>query len=212
MSAALRRRVSQRRGFAPGLSSLVLAILALLAPPPECSADAPAPWQPEEGRELIGTPAPEWRDLEWLQGGPLTLEDLRGRTVLLRFWLVGCPYCRASAPALVGLEQEYRDRGLVVVGIHHPKSEAAKDPETVRRAAESYGFEFPIALDDDWSTIRAYGVGSVFTRFTSVSFLIGPDGVIRWVHDGGAYVPGPGDEGRAYDALVEAIERWLPAE
>ena len=180
-----------------------------------CSAEesaASSSWRPEEGRELIGTPAPAWRDLEWLQGGPLALEDLRGRTVLLRFWLVGCPYCRTSAPALVGLQEEYGDRGLVVVGIHHPKSEAAKDPEVVRRAAEGYGFEFPIALDDEWSTIRAYGVGAVFTRFTSVSFLIGPDGVIRWVHDGGAYAPGAGEDGRAYDSLVEAIERWLPEE
>lgn len=82
-------------------------------------------WRPEEGRELIGTPAPEWRNLDWLQGGPLTLEDLRGRVVLVRFWLVGCPYCRTSAPALVGLHEKYGDRGLTVVGIHHPKSEAA---------------------------------------------------------------------------------------
>jgi peroxiredoxin len=206
------RFASTCRSALSGWASTLLAalLLAIGAAAPACSADDSAPWRPREGRELIGTPAPEWRDLEWLQGGPLTLEDLRGRVVLVRFWLVGCPYCRRSAPALVHLQEEYGERGLVVVGIHHPKSEAAKDPDVVRRAAEGYGFDFPLALDDEWSTIRAYGVGSVFERFTSVSFLIGPDGVIRWVHDGGAYAPGEGEEGRAYESLVEAIERWLP--
>lgn len=195
---------------------LVCAFLALVGASSAVSAQAPArspaPWQPEEGRELLGTPAPEWRDLEWLQGGPLSVADLRGRAVLVRFWLIDCPYCRASAPALVRLHEEYGDRGLVVVGIHHPKSEAAKDPDVVREVADDYGFDFPLALDDRWSTLRAYGVGTTFTRFTSVSFLIGPDGVIRWVHDGGAYAPGGGEEGRAYEALVAAIERWLPRE
>lgn len=208
----MNRTASHRR--LPTLLASFVLVLALGATAPACSAQDSAydlaPWRPEEGRGLVGTAAPEWRDLEWIEGGPLTLEELRGRAVLVRFWLVGCPYCRTSAPALVRLQEEYGDRGLVVVGIHHPKSEAAKDPETVRRVAERYGFDFPVALDNRWSTIRAYGVGSVFTRFTSVSFLVGPDGVIRWVHDGGAYAPGDGEEGRAYEALVEAIERWLP--
>lgn len=197
-----------RRSIRRLIPALVAAVA--LAGPASAAAEDAARWRPEEGRELIGTPAPEWRDLDWIQGGPLTLEDLRGRAVLLRFWLVGCPYCRTSAPALVRLHEEFGDRGLTVVGLHHPKSEAAKDPDLVRRAAQHYGFDFPVALDNRWSTIRAYGVGSVFTRYTSVSFLIGPDGVIRWVHDGGAYAPGDGEEGRAYEALVAAIERWLP--
>lgn len=196
-----------RRSIRRLIPALVAAV-ALIGPANAAAEDAR--WRPEEGRELIGTPAPEWRDLDWIQGGPLTLEDLRGRAVLVRFWLVGCPYCRTSAPALVRLHEEYGDRGLTVVGLHHPKSEAAKDPDLVRRAAQHYGFDFPVALDNRWSTIHAYGVGSAFTRFTSVSFLIGPDGVIRWVHDGGAYAPGDGEEGRAYEALVAAIERWLP--
>lgn len=189
---------------------LLIAGAVTAAAGADAAAEDSAVWRPEEGRELIGKSAPEWRDLEWLQGGPLALEDLRGRVVLVRFWLVGCSYCRTTAPALVGLHEEYGDRGLTVVGIHHPKSEAARDPALVRRAAEHYGFDFPVALDNRWSTIRAYGVGSALTRFTSVSFLIGPDGTIRWVHDGGAYAPGQGEEGRAYEALVAAIERWLP--
>lgn len=209
MRSATVRRVGARNAIVATL----LTLSTLLAPLP-AAASAAEPegsvWRPEEGRELLGEPAPEWRNLRWLQGGPLTLEDLRGRAVLLRFWLVDCPWCRRTAPALVDLHERYRDRGLVVVGIHHPKSEAARDPDVVRRAAERYGFDFPVALDNAWTTIRAYGVGTHFRRFTSISFLVGPDGTIRWIHDGGAYRPGEDEEGRAYDSLVAAIEEWLP--
>lgn len=203
------RTTTARRASAT--TAALVTLLAIFGPlPSPAAADEPATWQPEEGRALIGEPAPAWRGLRWLQGGPLTVEELRGKAVLLRFWLVGCPYCRRSAPALVGLHERYRDRGLVVVGIHHPKSEAARDPEVVRRAAERYSFDFPVAMDDDWATIRGYGVGTHFQRFTSVSFLIDPEGTIRWVHDGGAYHPGDGEEGRAYESLVAAVEEWLP--
>ncbi len=174
----------------------------------------PAPgWEPEEGADLIGTQAPEWQGIEWLQGGPLTLSGLRGKAVLLRFWLVDCPYCAASAPALRELWDRYRERGLVVVGLHHPKSEAARDPAVVARGARSLGFDFPIGTDDEWATIRAYGVGTKLRRFTSVSFLIDRKGTVRFVHDGGEFHAGGGEDhercNAAYAALIEKIEEAL---
>jgi peroxiredoxin len=133
--------------------------------------------------------------------------------VLIRFWLVGCPYCRATAPALNELDRRFGSRGLVVIGIHHPKSDAARDPELVKRTANEYGFHFPIATDLDWKTVHAYGVGTTFKRFTSVSFLIDRTGKIAFVHDGGEFHQGGDAEhvdcNRAYDALVQRIEQVL---
>jgi peroxiredoxin len=165
-----------------------------------------AGWAPDEGGALVGTRAPEWRGLTWLSGGPLSLAALRGRPVLLRFWTDGCPFCRHTAPALNELWKKYGKRGLVVVGVHHPKSEAARDPKVIREAARGLGFEFPIATDPSWATVQAYGVGTTFQRFTSVSFLIDGDGVIRWVHDGGEYQLGD-PAGRA---LTDTLDRLLP--
>jgi peroxiredoxin len=183
------------------IAAMLLALLTLAA------------WAPREGAGLVGTPAPEWRGIEWLEGGPLRLGDLRGRVVLLRFWLADCPYCRRSAAALRAWAAAYRDDGLVVVGIHHPKSQEARDPETVAAAARALGFDFPIGIDDGWETVRAYGVGGVFKRFTSVTFLIDRDGIIRFVHDGGEYHEdgGAGHEecAAAYRALHAAIRTAL---
>jgi peroxiredoxin len=143
-------------------------------------------WQPREGAELIGKAAPEFEGLQWLNSEPLRLKDLRGKVVLIRFWLMGCPYCANTAPALNDLYKSYRNEGLVVIGVHHPKSEFAQDATLVRRAARRLGFQFLIAHDNDWKTINAYWTG-VRRSFTSSSVLIDQNGTIRWVHHGGEY-------------------------
>ena len=197
------------RTFTPVVSGALLGLTILLSLP----AGEAAPWEPHEGRSLLGTRAPEWHDIAWIQGGPLSLDSLKGKVILLRFWMGDCPYCIRSAPALLSLERRFGNRGLVVVGLHHPKSEKARDLGWVADKAEELGFDFPVGQDDRWATIRAYGVGTLFRRFTSVSFLIDRKGIIRFVHDGGEFHSGggPGHEecNRAYEALQAAIETAL---
>lgn len=143
-------------------------------------------WRPREGAELIGKQAPEFEGLQWLNSEPLRLKDLRGKVVLIRFWLMGCSFCVNTAPALNELYEDYRNEGLVVIGVHHPKSEFARDAKPVRRAAHRLGFQFLIAQDNEWKTINAYWTG-VRRSFTSSTVLIDKSGVIRWVHHGGEY-------------------------
>ena len=194
------------------MSRVFLLLTILLALP----AGQAVPWEPHEGKSLLGTRAPEWHGITWVQGGPLTLESLKGKVVLLRFWMGDCPYCIRSAPALRSLQRQYGNRGLVVVGLHHPKSEKAHDLGWVARKAGELGLDFPVGHDDQWTTIRAYGVGTLFHRFTSVSFLIDRNGIIRFVHDGGEFHPGGGvgheECNHAYGALQAAIETALARE
>ena len=192
-----------------GVKTLALAALLIWT----AGGPGSTNWQPKEGRELIGTRAPEWRGLEWISGGPFTLADLRGKVVLVRFWAIGCSLCASTAPALEELHEKYRERGLVVIGIHHPKSADAHDRKKAAQVAREMGMKFPIAHDDDWKNVRAYGVGTHFQNFTSISILIDRDGVIRWVHDGGEFHRGGGADHRecnaVYDSAVAAIEKAL---
>ena len=55
-------------------------------------------YKPKDGVDIIGTKAPEFEGLIWLNTEPLTINDLEGKVVLVRFWLVGCPFCINSAP------------------------------------------------------------------------------------------------------------------
>lgn len=196
-----------------------LFLVAALAASPQVGLVRPLPIKTmsaepsEEGQRLLGRSAPEWTGIQWIQGGPLALRDLRGKVVLLRFWLMSCPFCRRTAPALAELWERYRARGLVVVGLHHPISEASSDPGDVAAAVAKFGWTFPIGIDSSWSTVRNYGYETEFSRFSSMSFLIDQQGVIRFVHEGGEFHPGGGSEhqrcNKVYESLIVAIENAL---
>src|SRR5689334_17941417 len=83
-----------------------------------------------EGGELLGRPAPPWQAGRWFNSPPLALADLRGKVVLVRWFMSPrCPLCSATAPALNQLWREYRDRGLVVIGMYHHKDPEPLDPD-----------------------------------------------------------------------------------
>ena len=167
-----------------------------------------------QGSSLIGTASPDWPARQWVQGGPLQLHGLRGKVVLLRFFMDSeCPLCRATAPALNALHEEFGPRGLVVIGMYTPKPRPrATSVDEVRRHVHAYGFRFPVAVDDDWAALRRLWLDRVpDADFTSSSLLIDGDGIVRHVHPGGAFAPDAADSQarRDYDALRAAIERAL---
>jgi len=156
------------------------------------------------GAELIGKPAPEWEASEWLNSPPLTLSALRGKVVLVRWFMsTACPYCSATAPALNQLDADFRARGLVVVGMYHHKEAAPLDLAKVRGWVSDFEFTFPVAVDRDWRTLRRWWLDGGKRDFTSVSFLVDKKGLVRRIHPGGAMALG----GQDYRDMRAAIER-----
>jgi thiol-disulfide isomerase/thioredoxin len=142
----------------------------------------------EEGQELIGKPANEWVVSHWLNSRSLSFQNLRGTVLLIRWWTgPECSYCKASAPVLNKLYEEYRAQGLEVIGFYHHKSTAPLNPNEVEKLAKEFGFHFPIAIDDDWETLQNWWLKGHDRTFTSVSFLIDKEGIIRYIHAGGEY-------------------------
>jgi peroxiredoxin len=142
------------------------------------------------GDQLIGTRAPEWNNRVWINSPALKLSQLKGKVVLVRFFMESsCPFCRASAPFLNQFFARYKDKGLVVIGMYTPKPTPRETPvETVRQYVTKYGFQFPVALDNDWATLNQFWLNRVSdAEYTSVSFLIDKKGIIRYIHPGGAY-------------------------
>jgi peroxiredoxin len=165
------------------------------------------------GGGIVGKPCPEWANDRWVQGGPLRLADLRGKVVLVRFFMdSGCPWCRATAPSLVELDAEFRGRGLAVVGMYTPKPRPRPTAvEEVRGYVKDYGFAFPVAVDDDWATLRRLWLDRApGADFTSASLLVDRRGVVRHVHPGGSYArDGDARSRRDFQALRAAIVRLL---
>lgn len=184
--------------------ALLVSALAVAAPHPELGSRYAAP--AEAGRELIGTRPPEWTFTDWQNSPPLTLAASRGKVFLVRWWTApGCPYCAASAEALSGFAEKYRDRGLVVIGAYHHKQSTPLSPAHVAAQAQRLGFHFPVAIDRDWQTLQRWWLSKEDRGWTSVTFLLGRDGTIRHVHGGGAFFEGePG-----FAALEKAIQTAL---
>jgi peroxiredoxin len=160
----------------------------------------------EGEKELIGTLASEWEVKDWFHTKPIRLQDLRGKVVLVRFWTApGCSFCAASAPTLKEFYEKYHNQGLEVIGFYHHKSTSPLHPEEVQKYAQNFGFEFPVAIDYDWKTLRRWWFEKTEGAWTSVSFLIDKKGKIRHIHPGGQYVKGDPD----YVALRAKVEELL---
>ncbi|MCI0682265.1 MAG: redoxin domain-containing protein [Gemmataceae bacterium] len=155
-----------------GSTLLVLLLVGMLL---GCGAEAPplqevavAGEQPAKKK----VPAPGLQGAtDWLNvAGPLTLEDLRGRVVLLDFWTLCCINCIHTLPDLAKLEAKYPGI-LVVLGIHTPKFENEKLTSSIRKAILRYEIKHPVVNDADMRIWRRYGVRSWPTLV-----LIDPDG------------------------------------
>lgn len=167
---------------------------------------AVAPADPRLAHELVGQTMPAWTTEEWTNSPPLTLEGLRGRVVLVR-WFAGtsCPMCSATAPSLRELHHAYGAQGLTVVGMYHHKEDAPLKPGEYASYIASYGFDFPVARDPDWTTLKAWWLQGHERDFTSVSFLIDRAGRVRGIHKGGRFAPGDDD----YAAVKHGVEVLL---
>jgi peroxiredoxin len=188
-------------------AALVAFLLACTRATP--NASAPSKLEPADAaldHELVGTTPPEWAAVDWRNSKPLALADLRGRVVLVR-WFMGtsCPFCSATAPSLKALHREYASRGLTIVGLYHHK-----EPQPLQRGefdgyVRDYGFEFPVARDPEWATLKAWWLDGHEREWTSVSFLLDKAGRVRGIHPGGRYAPGDS----SFAAMKRAIERLL---
>lgn len=158
--------------------------------------------------EIGGTP-PEWELSSWLGGKPVTLKELRGKVVLIRFWTApGCPYCRATAPALNAFYEQYHNAGLEVFGIYHHKSPQPLTEDNVKLHASQFGFKFPVAIDADWRTLKRWWLaGDAKDKWTSVSFLLDRKGAVRYIHPGGQYVKGDGKYEELEQKVVELLKQ-----
>jgi len=124
--------------------------------------------------------APDLRDIEaWINSQPLSLADLRGKVVLIDFWTYSCINCVRTLPYLKDWHAKYQDDGLVIIGVHAPEFAFERDPDNVKQAVLDHGLEYPIALDNEFSTWRAYN-----NRYWPAKYFIDRNGYLRHYHFG----------------------------
>lgn len=141
-------------------------------------------------------PAPELVGIQgWLNSPPQSIEMLRGQVILVEFWTRDCTNCRHALEQTVRWHRRYKDRGLVVIGIHTPETETESDVQGVQDAMREQGITFPVALDNRYDTWDAYG-----NQYWPAYYLINRDGeVVR-------KQVGEGDYAASEAAIVELLD------
>ena len=125
-------------------------------------------------------PAPNFAGInEWLNSKPLTMQELRGKVVLIDFWTYSCINCLRTLPHVEAWYRMYRKDGLVVVGVHTPEFAFEHVPSNVRAANKRLGVRYPVALDNRYGTWNAYG-----NQYWPAEYLIDRDGHVRSAHFG----------------------------
>lgn len=124
----------------------------------------------------------------------LTLSELKGKVVLIDFWTYSCINCIRTLPYVTKLYDTYKDKGLVVVGVHTPEFAFEKDTGNVQNAIKRHKINYPVAQDNNYKTWEAYE-----NRYWPAHYLINQEGQIVYMHFG---------EGN-YDITEKAVQQLL---
>ncbi len=148
----------------------VLALISALPPNPVRAAPDNPPRAGSGG--LVGAIAPPLRVTHVRGPDPVSMQDLRGRVVLLDFWATWCGPCRMVMPLLDALHRQYHDQGLTVLGISGERS------AVIRGHLASHPVSYTVAQDGG-GTDRTFGVRAIPTLV-----LIDRAGKVREIYAG----------------------------
>ena len=106
-------------------------------------------------------------------------EQMKGKVILYDIWTYSCINCIRTLPYITAWNEKYSDDGLLIIGIHSPEFEFEKDKKNVELAIEKYGITYPVVMDNDWETWKAFE-----NRYWPRKYVADHEGYIRYDHIG----------------------------
>jgi len=123
--------------------------------------------------------APELGMGDWLQGPEISIGFAHGSVVLVDFWEATCLHCLRTLPYVERWHRRYKDRGLVVIGVHTPEFEMSADPRVVRAVMEEHELSYAVFLDAERRTWERFA-----NHYWPAKYLVDHRGYLRFEHFG----------------------------
>lgn len=135
----------------------------------------------------------------FINADKITLGEFAGKkVVLVDFWTYSCINCQRTIPYLNAWYEKYKDKGLVIIGVHTPEFKFEEKYDNVLAAVKKFGIKYPVVLDNDYSTWTAYR-----NRYWPRKYLVDIDGFVVFDHIGeGGYEQ---TEKKIQEALAERM-------
>ena len=115
----------------------------------------------------------------WINSPALTIEQLRGKVVLVNFWTFECINCLHVLPYVKRWYATYKDSGLMVIGVHTPEFPRERERANVEREVKSLGIEYPVVMDNGYAIWRAYQ-----NEYWPAAYFVDARGTVRFHHFG----------------------------
>lgn len=106
-------------------------------------------------------------------------QEIEGKVVLYDIWAYSCINCIRTLPYITSWDEKYSDQGLLIIGIHSPEFEFEKNLENVKSAINKHGIQYPVVLDNDMETWKAFE-----NRYWPRKYISDHEGYIRYDHIG----------------------------
>jgi thiol-disulfide isomerase/thioredoxin len=124
--------------------------------------------------------APELTGIaQWDNSDELTLAGQKGKVVVLHFWAFSCINCKRNLPHYNKWRKDFADDKVQIIGIHTPETADEADPRNVATQIKKAGIKYPVAVDNDGATWRAYE-----NRYWPTVYLIDKQGRVRYRWEG----------------------------
>jgi cytochrome c biogenesis protein CcdA/thiol-disulfide isomerase/thioredoxin len=134
---------------------------------------------PKSSLPDFGVAPPLHPDGAWINSGPLTLSQLRGKVVLVDFWTYSCINCLRTLPHLKAWYAAYHSKGLEIIGVHTPEFAFEHVTSNVRAAVKRLGITYPVVQDNSYKTWDNYA-----NQYWPAEYLIDRTGHVRHTHFG----------------------------
>lgn len=132
---------------------------------------------PAFAASLPGEPLPPFTSddpKDWINAPPQSVDDLKGKVLLVDIWTFDCWNCYRSFPWLVGLEKTFEGEPFQVIGIHTPEFAHEKERPRVLAKTAEFGLHHPVMMDNDFAYWTALG-----NRYWPSFYLVDKQGRVR---------------------------------